>query len=119
MAPDRLAAVSVDGTSGTLVAVDADGRPLRPALMYNDPRATAEADRLNASCGDHCEKLGYRFASSFALAKIAWLERHDPDAFRRAARFVHQADYVAGRLTGSADVSDYSNALKTGYDLVD
>jgi xylulokinase len=117
--PERLTALSVDGTSGTLVALDAAGRPLRPALMYNDPRATAEADRLNAACGDHCDRLGYQFKSSFALAKIAWLERHEPHVFEKAARFVHQADYIVGRLTGVVDVSDYSNALKTGYDLVD
>jgi len=116
---DRLAALSVDGTSGTLVALDGAGRPLRPALMYNDPRATAEAEQLNAACGDHCSKYGYRFASSFALAKIAWLQRHEPTVFHQTARFVHQADYIVGRLTGAADVSDYSNALKTGYDLVD
>jgi len=116
---DRLTALSVDGTSGTLVPLDAAGRPLRPALMYNDPRATAEADQLNAACGDHCSKHGYQFASSFGLAKIAWLERHEPAVFHQTARFVHQADYLVGRLTGAADVSDYSNALKTGYDLVD
>ena len=39
--------------------------------------------------------------------------------FRGAAWFVHQADYVLGRLTGRPGVSDYSNALKTGYDLVE
>ena len=119
VSPDRLAALSVDGTSGTLVALDSAGPPLRPALMYNDPRAAPEAEELNAACGDHGTKLGYRFASSFALAKIAWLERHEPAVFERTARFVHQADYVLGRLTGMGDVSDYSNALKTGYDLVD
>lgn len=114
----ELAAVAVDGTSGTLVATGADGAALRPALMYNDPRAAAEAEELNALAGDFCEKLGYRFQSSFALAKIAWLSRHEPETFRHTARFVHQADYVAARLTGRSGVSDYSNALKTGYDLI-
>ena len=117
--PAAIAAVSVDGTSGTLVALDAAGRPLRPALMYNDPRAASEAERLNAVGAEFCQKLGYQFKSSFALAKIAWLQSHEPAVFDRAARFVHQADYVVGRLTGTAEVSDYSNALKTGYDLVD
>ena len=116
---ERLTALSVDGTSGTLVALDEAGRPLRPALMYNDPRATVEARQLNAACGDFCEKLGYQFKSSFALAKIAWLRNNEPAVFEKAARFVHQADYVLGRLTGTPGVSDYSNALKTGYDLVD
>jgi sugar (pentulose or hexulose) kinase len=117
--PAAISAVSVDGTSGTLVALDAAGRPLRPAMMYNDPRPAAEAERINAAGAELCQKLGYRFKSSFALAKIAWLESHEPAVFDSTARFVHQADYVVGRLTGAAEVSDYSNALKTGYDLVD
>jgi xylulokinase len=117
--PQRLAAVAVDGTSGTLVALDGSGNPLRPALMYNDSRATAEADLLNVVAADFCRKLGYRFQASFALAKILWLQAHEPDVFRSAAWFVHQADYVQGRLTGVPGVSDYSNALKTGYDLLE
>lgn len=119
IAPGQLAAVSVDGTSGTVVALDEAGEPLRPAMMYNDPRPAAEADVLNAAAGDFCRKLGYRFSSSFALAKIAWLRNHEPGLFRKAARFVHQADYVLERLTGRPAVSDFSNALKTGYDLVE
>jgi D-ribulokinase len=118
-AREQLAAVSLDGTSGTLVAVDAAGRPLRPAMMYNDPRAASEAEQLNVAAGEFCEKLGYRFAASYALAKIAWLRRHEPEVFARTARFVHQTDYAMGRLAGDFAVTDYSNALKTGYDLLD
>ena len=119
VAAERLAAVSVDGTSGTVVAVDATGRPIRAALMYNDPRAATEAERINEVADSFCRKLGYRFKSSFALAKIAWLRDHEPVTFDRAARFVHQADWIQERLTGRPGISDYSNALKTGYDLVD
>ena len=114
----RLAAVAVDGTSGTVLALDSAGVPLRPALMYNDSRATAEAELLNQAAADFCRKLGYRFQASFALAKILWLAQNEPEVFRRAAWFVHQADYVQGRLTGRPGISDYSNTLKTGYDLV-
>jgi xylulokinase len=117
--PQRLAAVAVDGTSGTVVALDESGSPLRPALMYNDSRATAEAELLNEVAADFCQKLGYRFQASFALAKILWLQRHESEMFRSAAWFVHQADYIQGRLTGVPGVSDYSNALKTGYDLLE
>jgi len=116
---DRLAAVCVDGTSGTVVALDRAGEPVRPAMMYNDPRAAAEGDELNELAGPFCEKLGYRFNASFALAKILWVARNEPENFSRTSRFVHQADYILGRLCGVAEVSDYSNALKTGFDLVD
>jgi D-ribulokinase len=118
-ARDRLTAVAVDGTSGTLVVLNGAGEPLRPALMYDDPRSSAEADALNDAAGDFCRKLGYRFNASFALPKIFWIRNNEPAIFQEAARFVHQADYIVQRLTGLAAVSDYSNALKTGYDLID
>jgi len=113
----RLRAVAVDGTSGTLVALNGAGEPLRPALMYSDPRSGDEANALNDAAGEFCDRQGYRFNASFALAKIAWLRSHEPAIFNAAARFVHQADYVVEQLTGRPATSDYSNALKTGYDL--
>lgn len=116
---DQLAALAVDGTSGTLVALGRAGEPLRPALMYNDPRAASEADALNTAARDFCTRLGYQFNASFALTKIAWLRRHEPTVFDQTARFVHQADYLVEQLTSQPAVTDYSNALKTGYDLID
>jgi D-ribulokinase len=113
----QLAGVSVDGTSGTIVALDPAGRPLRPAIMYNDPRATTEAESLTDRARPWCERVGYRFESSFALPKIQWIAEYEPLVFERSARFVHQADYIAGQLTGDFGVTDYSNALKTGFDL--
>ena len=113
----RLAAVAVDGTSGTIVLLDAVGVPVGPGLMYNDARSTVEAVQLNELAADFCDRLGYRFNASFALAKIEWLRRNEPDKFQAARHIVHQADFVAGRLSECLGVSDYSNALKTGYDL--
>ena len=119
IAADALQALAVDGTSGTLVCVDASGMPLRPALMYNDGRATDEAATINAVAGSFCAKLGYRFSASFALAKVLWILNHEPAIFERTTRFLHQADLVAGHLAGCFEVSDYSNALKMGYDLLE
>jgi len=117
--PANIVALAVDGTSGTIVPVDAGMRPLRPGLMYNDGRATTEADSLNVAAGSALDRLGYRFNSSFALAKILWLIRHEPKVMERARRILHQADVVTARLTGAAPVTDESNALKTGYDIVE
>src|SRR5437588_8041095 len=44
----RLCGLAVSSTSGTLVLTDENGRPLRPALMYNDARATAEAREIDS-----------------------------------------------------------------------
>lgn len=114
---DEIYAGAVDSTSGTIVLLDADQRPVRPALLYNDRRAQRETDEINAVGAAFCAKLGYRFNSSFALPKILWLRRNEPSAWARTARVVHAADYIVGKLTGKFDVTDQSNALKTGFDL--
>ncbi len=115
----RIAAISVDGTSGTIVALDRDGRPLTRGIMYNDPRAKDQAARAHAALESHEKKLGYRFGASFSLPRMMWIRENLPQVYDRTAVFAHQADYVAGLLCGEFAVSDYSNALKSGYDLVD
>jgi sugar (pentulose or hexulose) kinase len=104
--------ICVDGTSGTLLMVDATGRPCTPGLMYNDARAAMEAARIAtvapAESGAH--------GASSALAKLLYLSSR---AEAKDARFaVHQADWIAGRLAGHQGVSDENNALKLGYDPV-
>lgn len=107
--------LSVAGTSGTIVGIDASGRPTTPGLMYDDARAQEEANELNALAREAGGQAG--FSPSSPLAKLRWIEKHLPEEFARTRHFVHQADFVAGRLTGALGESDYSNALKMGYDL--
>jgi len=109
---DTVAAVAVDGTSGTVLVVDEQGRPLGPALLYDDARAGARAEALArvapADAAVH--------SPSSSLAKALWLTAVP----RPAARcLVHQADWLAGRLAGRPGISDENNALKLGYDPVD
>lgn len=113
-----ICAVAVDSTSGTLVAVDSACRPLRAAIMYNDTRAASEALECNSAGADLTERMGYSFSSGFTLPKIVWVRRNEPEIFEKAV-FIHAADYIVGMMTGSAGISDTSNALKTGYDLLE
>jgi sugar (pentulose or hexulose) kinase len=115
--PETIQALSVTSTSGTLCLLDRDGEPLIPALMYNDARAGDEAEEVQAAGSDLAARLGYRFNPSFALAKLLWLARYRPDVVDRASYIAHAADFLVGRLSGIYGVTDYSNALKTGYDL--
>jgi sugar (pentulose or hexulose) kinase len=108
----RVARISVDGTSGTLLLIDAEGRPRSAGLMYNDARAAAEAARIAkiapAESGAH--------GRSSALAKLLHLLAQGAAADVRHA--VHQADWIAGRLGAKHGLSDENNALKLGYDPV-
>jgi D-ribulokinase len=114
----RIAALSVDATSGTIVPVGADLAPLRPGLMYNDGRAEREAATLNERGTATLARLGYRFNASFALPKILWLQEHEPDVMEKAVCVLHQSDFITSRLIGEPSCSDESNALKTGFDIV-
>ena len=118
-APEDIAAISIDGTSGTIVPLDTNMRPLTNGIMYNDPRAGAQAARIHASQGAIEAKLGYRFGASFSLPRVLWIRDELPEIYDQTRVFAHQADYIAGMLCGEYCVSDYSNALKTGYDLID
>ncbi|MBO8192473.1 carbohydrate kinase [Streptomyces oryzae] len=111
----EVTAVAVSATSGTLVPADADGRPLGPALMYDDRRAAdlnAEAQRLGA---DRWRDLGLTVGPTAALGRAAWYARHTAD-HPGTARLVHTPDLLARHLTGTPVATDWSHALKTGYD---
>jgi sugar (pentulose or hexulose) kinase len=117
--PHQIQALAVDGTSGTILPINAAGVPLCNGIMYNDPRASAETEELRPLATAHEQKLGLRFNSSFALPRILWLMKNRPEIYAAAHKIIHQADYIVGLLCGEFGVSDYSNALKTGYDLLD
>lgn len=117
--PEAVKAISIDGTSGTILALDGDFRPLTPGIMYNDPRAGAQAARVHAALAAQEKKLGYTFGASYSLPRILWVKENLPEIYEKTRVFAHQADYIAGLLCGEYCVSDYSNALKTGYDLID
>jgi D-ribulokinase len=114
----RVGAVACDSTSGTIVILADDGRALTPGLMYDDPRASEEAEEINRRGESQWSSLGYRMAPSWGLPKLVWLLRHG-DGLPRDARLAHQADVVNRRLVGAPVPTDSSHALKTGYDLID
>ena len=113
-----VAAICVDSTSGTILPISKAGEPLAHAIMYNDGRAVAEAEEINQAAQAHCAAHGYRFSASYALAKILWLKRRQPDVFNAAWKIIHATDYISGMLTGDFNKSDFSSALKTGCDLI-
>jgi sugar (pentulose or hexulose) kinase len=109
--------LAICGTSGTLLLGDRLGRPLTPALMYDDSRAAAELPPLADAWAACEERNAYRIQPTWALPKLRWLLRNVEEA--SAARLYHCPDFIASWLIGEAVATDSSHALKTGYDLVD
>jgi xylulokinase len=104
--------VAVTSTSGSLVVVDAKGQPLRPAVLYDDGRGAEIAEELNQRGGAQSIHLG----PSFSLVKAAWVRRQEPELWERTRYVLHPADWLSGKLSGEFGISDFTNALKLGYD---
>ena len=107
-----VAAMTLDGTSATLLCCDADGTPCGPALMYNDARATTQARHIAGIAPPDCAAHG----PSASLAKLLWLL--NTDSCNETGHCLHQADWLLGRLCGRFGFSDENNALKLGYDVI-
>lgn len=114
----HVAGIAIDSTSATILPIDKQGHPLHAALMYNDARSEPYVPAVRQVAADLEERLGYAFNASFALPKIVWLMRELPQVTERTHLFIHATDFLAGRLTGEYGLTDYSDALKTGYDLL-
>jgi len=105
----RIVALAVDGTSGTMLAVDAAGQPLADGVMYND--ACTDASLL-AAIARNAPRTSAAHGPTSGLARALVLQPLG------AAKLLHQADWIAWNFSGRM-VSDANNALKTGYDPVE
>jgi len=103
-------AMAIDGTSGTMLAIDAAGVPVGPALMYDAP---CEDDAIIARIAAEAPPGSAALGRTSALARVLTLQGR-----ASVRRVLHQADWLAGRLGGRFDRSDENNALKTGYDPI-
>ncbi len=114
-----IAVVSFSGTMNGALAVDADGIPLRSAILWADQRGIAEAQLLADRCGEAqvYQTTGTRVTPSCSAAKFLWIQRHQPEIYDRTHVFLQCKDYAAFLLTG-VFASDYSDASNTNlFDL--
>ena len=102
--------LAICSTSGTVLLTDQTGRPVTPALMYDDARAADLLPRVKAADPD---RWATSMQPTWALPKILWLNPEPEDQ-----RIAHSADVVAADLAGHPVATDTSHALKTGYDLI-
>jgi xylulokinase len=112
---EGIAGIGLSGQMHGLVALDAAGRVLRPAILWNDQRTAEQCAQIEARIGlDRLVALtGNRALTGFTAPKLLWLREHEPDVYARIARIMLPKDYVRLRLTGehATDVSDASGTL--------
>ena len=105
---EPIRALSIDATSGTVLAVDNQGHPLSRGRMYNDKALPDTIDALERILPEDSAARGV----TSPLARMIELQR--PGIYK----MLHQADWLTGRFSGRFDIADENNALKSGFDLI-
>lgn len=100
ISPADISAISADGTSSTLVALDRDGTPTIPAILWMDNRASPQARRMMETNDAALRRSQLGVSSEWMIPKILWIKEDRPEIFERSRWFVEMADYLAFRMTG-------------------
>jgi len=96
-----IAAVAVSAIGPCVLPLDADGRPLRPGILYGiDSRASDE-------CRELAERYGRPFTSQAVIPKLLWLQRNEPEVWERTRSIVGAEGYLVFRLTGARTLDRY------------
>ena len=122
---DDVAAWAIGGQQHGLVALDAQGRVIRDALLWNDTRSAQAAEDLIAEFGAAAlaDRTGLVPVASFTITKLRWLRDHEPENAARIAAVALPHDWLTWRLRGFGPerpdfdelVTDRSDASGTGY----
>uniref|UniRef100_A0A7S0RG04 Glycerol kinase n=1 Tax=Chlamydomonas leiostraca TaxID=1034604 RepID=A0A7S0RG04_9CHLO len=116
--PADIAAMSVDTTCCTVVALDAGGKPLRPALLWMDMRSAAEAGEA-AATRDPAIRVNSGgegpVSAEWMVPKSLWIKRHEPHVWAAAATICEYQDFINHRLTGVMCASVNNAAVRWHY----
>jgi xylulokinase len=107
--------IGLTGQMHGLVLLDAEGKVLRPSLLWCDQRTGAECEAITQKIGPQrlIELTANPALTGFTLPKIWWVQKHEPQVWSRVRSILLPKDYVRFRLTGARaiDVADASGTL--------
>lgn len=108
-------ALGLSGQMHGMVPLDADGRVIRPAILWNDQRTGQAVDIIETvvSRQELIERTGNPAITGFQLPKVVWLRTEEPQAYDHLRRILLPKDYLGYVLTGES-VTEPSDASGTG-----
>ena len=103
---ERVLGLAASSQAPTLLPLDRSGRPLRPAIIWMDRRAEAEAASLAELVGaeEVYRITGNRLDSFYVAARLLWLRNHEPEILKQTWKFAQVNGYLNYRLTGRLTV---------------
>jgi xylulokinase len=112
----HIAAIGLSGQMHGAVILDAAGKVLRPAILWNDGRAAAEAALFNGKFSDIGQIAGVPAVAGFTAPKLLWLRAHEPKVFKRLAMVLAPKDFLRFQMSGDF-ITDPCDA--SGMSLLD
>ena len=113
--PGRIESIGLTGQMHGAVFLDGDGKVIRPALLWNDQRTSAECTEIERRVGSSRlrEITGNPALTGFQAPKILWLRHSEPEAYARLRHVLLPKDFIRFRLTGglATDASDAAGTL--------
>ncbi|MDR2798584.1 MAG: hypothetical protein LBB80_09580 [Treponema sp.] len=93
-------AIAVSAQRSSIIAVDKDGSPLIPAIMWQDRRAADICRELEAHNRTIFERSGAKVNLVFSGCKMAWIKRNKPEIYNKVYKFVNIPEYIFYYMTG-------------------
>ena len=110
---NKVAGIGLSGQMHGAVCLDSHHQVLRPAILWNDGRASKQAAMLDGD-PQFRKRTGNIVFAGFTAPKLVWMQRHEPDKFERTRLVLLPKDYLRLWLTGDA-ISDMSDASGTAW----
>ncbi|HLY31373.1 MAG TPA: xylulokinase, partial [Ktedonobacterales bacterium] len=111
----EIVAIGLTGQMHGLVALDAKGEVVRPAILWNDQRTAMQCDEIRLRVGRErlIQITGNDALPGFTAPKILWVAEHEPEVYARIRHILLPKDYVRYRLTGdyAMDKADGSGTI--------
>lgn len=103
--------IAVTGQMHTLVLIDENGLPIRPALMWDDTRTAdlIEPLRTKIRAMNQHEYIANTISTGSPAANLYWMKENEPSAYSKIRKFLIAPDYIVYRLTGTYG-TDYCHA---------
>lgn len=111
----RVIALGLSGQMHGMVPLDAQGKVIRPAILWNDQRTGKAVAEIEATIPrqELIQRTGNPAITGFQLPKLLWLRTEEPQAYTRLWQILLPKDYLGYVLTGEA-VTEPSDASGVG-----
>lgn len=109
----QVKALGVTGQMHGAVTLDKDDKVIRPAILWNDGRSAAQCIELESEVKNARSITGNLMMPGFTAPKIKWMQKHEPDLFKKIHTVLLPKDYIRFLLSGdfASDMSDSAGSL--------